>query len=571
VKVARGIVDGLVRQGVPHVFEMCGGMITHLLDALGERPEIGVVSLHHEQAAGFAAEAGARITGVPGVAMATSGPGATNLLTAIGSCYFDSVPSVFITGQVNRRELRGERSVRQVGFQETDIVAMARGVTKDARRLDDPNAVMGALHDAFATAMSDRPGPVLLDIPMDVQRAEAEEQSFAAYVPSRLEPNPDEVERVISELRVADRPLLLVGGGVRAALAAAHLREFVRTTGVPSVCSLLGVDALGCDDPLRVGLIGTYGNRWANLALGRSDLVVVIGSRLDVRQTGADVAGFAAGRRFVQIDIDPGELDGPVPTSLAIRADAGAFLRAANVAAGGSSIRVPPEWLDEIAGMKRAYPEEAERAVTQGIDPARFLRALSEASQSASAYTVDVGQNQMWSAQSLRVGDDQRFLTSGGMGAMGFALPAALGASLAVPGRPVICVMGDGGAQVNIQELESVHRLGLPVKVVVLNNRCLGMVRQFQDEYFESRHQSTVVGYGAPDFVAVAAAYGLSAWRIDSSDEIERGLAALMERPDEPGLLEVSLSRASLVRPKVAFGKTIFDMDPPLGASPDNG
>lgn len=567
MKVARAVVEELVRQRVPRVFELCGGMITHLLDALSERPEIDVVSVHHEQSAAFAADAGARMTGVPGVAMATSGPGAVNLLTGIADCYFDSVPAVFITGQVNTGELRGARGVRQSGFQETDIVAMARPVTKDARLLDDPDTVVAQVREAFELAVSGRPGPVLLDIPMDVQRAEVGPPHGAPRAQVRRGPDPAQVRAALDAVAAAERPLLLVGGGVRAAGVSDLFREFVRTLGVPVVHSLLGLDALGAEDPLRVGLIGTYGNRWANLALGRADLVVVLGSRLDVRQTGSDLAGFAAGKSFVQVDIDPAELEGGIPGTLAIESDIGAFLSAATDAARGAAGRhARPDWVAEVGELRRRFPDTRELSDMPGINPAAFLHSLSEASRGASAFTTDVGQNQMWAAQSLAVAGDQRFLTSGGLGAMGFSLPAAIGAALAAPGRPVVAISGDGGMQINIQEIETVSRLGVPLKIVVLNNECLGMVRQFQDEYFDSRHQSTAWGYGAPDFTAVSEAFGVPARRLVDAGDTPAALEWLWDDPARPALLEVMLSPGSRVRPKVAFGKTLFDMEPPPAA-----
>lgn len=570
MKVSRVIAEELVAHGVERVYEMCGGMITHILDALLERPEIEVVSMHHEQAAGFAAEAEARMTGLPAVAMATSGPGATNLITAIGSCYFDSVPVVFITGQVNRDELRGGRAVRQAGFQETDIVSMVRGITKDARMLDDPDGVAAALADAFLTARSGRPGPVLLDIPMDVQWADV-----AGSVPPRPRrviepPSPCDVTRVVHALADATRPVMLVGGGARIAGAGGAVREAAHLLGVPVVNSLLGSDLLPVTDSLRVGLIGTYGNRWANLALGRADLILVIGSRLDVRQTGADVAAFIEGKRVIQIDIDEAELGGRVSLDLAIRADAAVFCAALVEAASAEVVKTERRhWIDEVHAMMADYPDELELADIRGVNPARLMHELSRAAAGASTYVTDVGQNQMWAAQSLRLREGQRLLTSGGMGSMGFALPAAFGAALAVPGRSVVAIAGDGGMQANIQELETVVRHRAPVKTLVLDNRCLGMVRQFQDELFGGRYQSTVWGYGAPDFAAIAEAYGMPSRFVAEESEVADALDWLMADESAPALLHVRLADVTRVRPKVAFGSPIFVMEPPPALGTD--
>lgn len=561
MKASDYVAAFLAQRGVRHVFELTGGMITHLLDSLHHRDDIQIVSVHHEQAAAFAAEATARMTGVPGVAMATSGPGATNLITGIGSCFFDSVPVVFITGQVNTHELRGHSGVRQAGFQETDIVAVASPLTKAAWQVTSAADLPAALAEAFRIALEGRPGPVLLDIPMDVQRQEID--AVPAEIVATRRGAAGDVDGVLDVLARAERPLLLVGGGVRSARAAEPVVALAEVLSVPVVSSLMGVDVLPYVHPLRVGLIGTYGNRWANLALRDADCVVVLGARLDVRQTGADTAAFVAGKTVVRVDIDPAQLAWRVPVSMAVEADLGAFATAALGAARERSWPARAEWLARIAEHRRAWPDSRELAGCAGINPAEVMHALSRHATGASAFVADVGQNQMWAAQSLELASGQRFLTSGGMGAMGFALPAAIGAALAQPGRPVAAIAGDGGLQVNIQELETVARLGLPVKLVVMDNGCLGMVRQFQDELFESRYQSTVWGYGAPDFVAVAEAYGIAARRVSDPADLERSLAWLMDEPTTPRLLDVVLDAGVCVRPKVAYGNPVYTMEPP--------
>ena len=289
MKVSDYIANFLYAQGVKCVFELVGGMITHLVDSLNRHGKVRIVSVHHEQAAAFAAEAMSRMTGVPGVAMATRGPGATNLLTGVGSCYFDSTPAVFITGQVNLKEQKGDRPIRQLGFQETDIVSMAAPITKAAWQIQSPEDIPLILEQAFICALSGRPGPVLIDIPMDIQRAEV-----AAKIPKVVsgadaeEPDSRAINEMFRDLKTSQRPLILAGGGIRSACVANLFRKFVDQVKVPVVNSLMAVDVLPYDHRFRVGLIGTYGNRWANLAIGRSDFLLVLGSRLDIRQTGSD-------------------------------------------------------------------------------------------------------------------------------------------------------------------------------------------------------------------------------------------------------------------------------------------
>ncbi len=568
-KVSDYVVHHLAARGVTHAYELCGGMLAHLLDSFHQLEKVRLVSMHHEQGAGFAAEGWARISGVPGVALATSGPGATNLLTAIGSCYFDSTPAVFVTGQVNRSEIRGDRPIRQLGFQETDIVSVARPISKDAFQVTDPAEIGRALDRAFDTALSGRRGPVLVDLPMDVQRCTVD---LPAPVPAPPRP-PGRIDAadlafLLGALRAAVRPLVLVGGGVRSARATESCRKALAHLGVPVVTSLMGLDVLGHEDPLRVGMIGSYGNRWANHALGECDVLLVLGSRLDIRQTGTDTEGFAR-RTIVQVDVDPGEMNNRVRGVRAVAADVGDFCAAL--------LREPAPaldlgaWSGHLAEMRARWPDVAELAGLRGLNPNAFLRALGQASGAAGAFSVDVGQHQMWAAQSLAFNGSQRLLTSGGMGSMGFALPAAVGACLALDRRPVVVVAGDGAFQVNVQELQTVRRNRLPLKMVILNNRTLGMVRQFQESYFESRYQSTVIGYDAPDFAKVAGAYDVAARRLDGDGveagpaldrEIAAAIAWLWRDPREPALLEVTVPLTANVYPKLAFGRPITDMEP---------
>jgi len=561
LKTSDYIAEFLVAQGVTHVFEISGGMIMLLLDSLHRNGNVKVVTVHHEQAAGFAAEAIGRVTPVPGVAFATSGPGATNLLTAIGSCYFDSTPAVFITGQVNRHEMKGSRAIRQLGFQETDIVSMAGPITKGAWQAMTPEDVPVLLERAFTLCREGRPGPVLIDIPMDIQRQDV--STPVQRVP-RPEPQGEVPETMIGELfsrlRQSRRPLFLIGGGVRAARVEELVRQLARKTQVPVVNSLHALDVFPYDDPLRVGFIGTYGNRWANLALGSSDFLLVLGSRLDIRQTGSETAAFAADKAIFHVDCETGELNNRVTGCQAIVADLELFLRKANEAAAEMSFDTPQEWLAEIGQLRAAWPDTQEIKDAPGINPNALIHALSAVSKSAGAYTVDVGQHQMWAAQSVELVDGQKFLTSGGMGAMGFALPAAIGVALALS-QPVVMVAGDGGFQVNIQELQTVRRNNLPIKMVVINNRCHGMTRQFQQTYFEGRYGSALWGYSVPDFTKVAEAYGIRARAIENAEDIGE-VAWLWERPDDPALLEVRINTFANAYPKIAFGKPISEMEP---------
>lgn len=557
----------LERRGVTHVFELIGGMITFLLDSLHQKTGVQIVSMHHEQGAGFAAEGYGRMSGIPGVAMATSGPGATNLLTTIGSCYFDSTPAVFITGQVNRHEQKGDRAIRQLGFQETDIVSMARPVTKAAWLVNDPADLPRMLEEAFELALSGRPGPVLIDIPMDVQRAEITDLSrLEAPKPEKVSQPPSNPqaaefwEAFTKDLATAKRPLILAGGGIRSALAAESFRALTRSLEIPVVYSLMAVDALPSNDPLRVGLIGSYGNRWANIALAESDLLLVLGSRLDVRQTGADTKDFKGDRTIYHVDCEPGEMNNRVTDCIALVSELRPFLEQANAAPPLSQPK--PDWSARIAELKGQWPDIAEFRDGKGINPNELMHRVSAASKAAAAYVLDVGQHQMWGAQSIDLEVHQRLLTSGGMGAMGFALPAAIGACLGSRNEPVVVVAGDGGFQLNIQELQTIVRLQLPIKIVVVNNQCHGMVRQFQESYFHGRYQSTFWGYTTPSFSKVAEAYGIASAFVSEITELTAALDQCWENPGAPFLLEVAIATGTNAYPKMAFGLPISQMEP---------
>jgi acetolactate synthase-1/2/3 large subunit len=567
MKASDYIAATLAARKVPAVFELIGGMITHLIDSIHVHGKTRIISMRHEQGAAFAAEACGRIRGAtPGVAMATSGPGATNLLTGIGSCYFDSSPAVFITGQVNRHEQKGSRAVRQLGFQETDIAAMAAPITKKVFSVKNAEDLPRILDEAFLLATSGRRGPVLIDIPMDVQRDQV--TAPVGAIPSSLEENGFDqgiASEILHAVLKASKPLILAGGGIRSALAVEAFRHFVETAGVPVVHSLMACDVLPSSDSLNIGMIGSYGNRWSNLALNDCDCLIVLGSRLDVRQTGSDVEGFKGTRPIFHIDFEPGEINNRVTNCVAIVSDLTPALDGLTRAFEGRREQITAQiaaWTGQIAALRDRWPDTGEFVIDRGINPNAFMHQLSRATPGAGAFVVDVGQHQMWAAQSLEFSASQRFLTSGGMGSMGFALPAAIGAAVSLEGQPVVMIAGDGGFQCNIQELETISHLGLPVKMIVINNECHGMVRQFQESYFHSRFQSTMWGYSAPDFSRVAAAYGIESKTISEPADIEQALTWLASNESAPGLLQVMVDPMANAYPKLAFGLGMSSMEP---------
>ncbi|PTX03721.1 acetolactate synthase-1/2/3 large subunit [Capnocytophaga leadbetteri] len=563
MKVTQYIARFLKDKGIHTVFELQGGMITRIIDALNQEGGIDIVSMHHEQAAAMAADAYGRIKNKPGVALATSGPGATNLLTGIGNCFFDSVPAIFITGQVNTNEQKGDKSTRQIGFQETDIVAMAEAITKKAYAIKTKDEIPNVFEEAYQIAMSGRPGPVLIDIPMNIQNQEIEDALVEKpFLEKNLTTCDDFINKYINTLKVSKKPLLLIGRGIRAAQASELFKKFIAKFQIPVVTSLLGADVLPYTHPLRVGFIGTYGNRWANYALGSSDVLLVLGSRIDLRQTGADIEAFKQGKQIFHVDIDSAELNNRFTDTITLNTDLVTFFE--EVQKIDYSYCLPIDWNAEIKEKREAYDDILELKNVKGINPNRFMHQLSKGSFKAKGFTTDVGNNQMWSAQSLELNGDQLFLSSGGMGAMGYSLPAAIGASIALNKQPMVCISGDGGFQINIQELETVKRNNLPIKIVILNNHCLGMIRQFQDSYFESRYQSTVWGYSAPDFTAIARAYGIDSFSIEKEEDINIGLNRMWEDANAPFLLNVNINIHTNVYPKMLFGNPLTKMEPTI-------
>ncbi len=564
IKVSDYIADFLQFQEVSHVFEMAGGMIAHLLDSFYRRKSVTIISMHHEQSAAFAVDAYGRVVGKPSVALATSGPGATNLLTGIASCYFDSSPALFITGQVNTHEQKGTKNIRQLGFQETDIVSMSQFITKKSFRVESADEVVSILEEAYQLTISDRQGPVLIDIPMNIQAMEIEIPSYKKIISKKInlqENSKKNIELLFSTLKQAKRPLVLAGGGINSARAKKDFLKLIESIGVPVVSSLMGLDTISYDHPLRVGFIGSYGNRWANMSLAQSDCLLVLGSRLDIRQTGADTQAFSSNKKIFHVDCDENELNNRLQDCMTILSDLNYFFDYVREKFLNFTLPNYHDWKEEIFRLKNSYPDRQELSNFSGINPNVFFHAVAHASKQAAGYVVDVGSHQMWAAQSLEVSDEQFFITSGGLGAMGFSLPAAIGACLVLK-RPLVVIVGDGSLQVNIQELQTVVRNKIPLKIILINNKSLGMITQFQDSYFEGRYQSTHWGYSAPDFLAVSQGYKIASKSIACIDEMTLALDWLWQDAESPCLLEVMIQSHLPVYPKIVFGRPISDMEP---------
>ena len=542
-------------------------MITHLLDSFASSGQFNIISMHHEQSAAFAAEGVARQTKgkTIAIAMGTSGPGATNLITGIGSCWFDSVPCLFITGQVNTHELKGDRAIRQQGFQELDIVEVTRSLTKYAARVDHVNDLLPTLHQALSLALSGRQGPVLLDIPNDIQRADISESLLEQWLSKPLaisthnSINDNNMKQLQVMCKQAKRPLICIGGGARWSDAVDSWLTIADSLGIPYVSTLMGHERVIARNSY-FNMIGSYGNREANWAVQNCDLLLVIGARLDVRQTGADIDDFARQARVIQIDIDPNQLNNRVQADLSICSAAELFFTEFPIQADTFPL-LEGTWLSQLSN-KRAQAEQNEYE-DWAISPSEIFKKLNyHLADTPVEYVCDVGNHQMWAAQSLRLSTNQAVHYSGGMGAMGFALPTALGVALQSQNK-VIVITGDGSLQINIQELDTLNRLGLDMVIIVMNNNVLGMVKNFQDMYFDGRDQSTKKGYSSPSFASIAKAYGIEAKCVTNTLEIDQVLS-LIPNHQGPLFIEIIMDGATECRPRLAFGSRLDDQFPKL-------
>jgi|GEM_PF-94878 len=562
MKLSDYIASFLIAKGCKYVFGYQGGAVTHLVDSIYSYPDIKFISTCHEQAAAFAAEGYARAAkgaGGLGVAIATSGPGATNLITGIASAYFDSIPCLYLTGQVNTYEYKGDAPVRQMGFQETDIVEIVKPVTKYAVRITDPEHIRHTLEKAVHIALDGRKGPVLIDIPMDIQRAEIDTTTLKAFKPDYPHNASCNISKVIRLLNASKRPVLLAGGGVRLSGACDALEKVANALRIPVVSSLMGKDAFDNSSNLYAGMLGAYGNRYANLTVANCDLIFALGTRLDSRQVGTKPETFARAAKVIRVDIDDAELSRSIKDDeWKIHADVLWFLT--KLLDSRKQIQTDTsDWLSRITSYKQRYRSYSTRSFG---DPNFLMVKFSRLMGKNDVVCLDVGQNQMWAAQSLCIAQGRRLLTSGGMGAMGFSIPCAVGAYYGGTSGTVYAFCGDGGAQMNIQELEVIRRNNIPVKIIVLNNRSLGMIRHFQEMYFDRRYHATMADYSAPDFCKLAAIYGIKSCRIQRMSGFAQAKELLAD--NGPALIEVMLPQTTYVFPKLAVNRPIEDQEPRL-------
>lgn len=576
MKLSDYVAQFLANRGLRHVFAITGGASVHLIDSLAKTPGIQYICPQHEQAGAMAADAYSRVTGGLGAAIATSGPGATNMITGIACSYFDSVPVLYITGQVTTFRLKRDTGVRQMGFQETEIVDMCKPITKYAVMVEDPRRIRYELEKACWIASRGRPGPVLVDIPDDLQRGEIDETALEPFAPPDIPPaapSSAEVEHCLRLIGEAERPVVILGWGIELARARRDAMAFVQALNAPVLPTWPMLDMFPADHPLLVGPFGTHGARYANFAVQNADLVLAVGARLDTREAGSPYSAFARAAKKVVVDIDAAELckftTFEMDVDLSICADAGEFLRAVMPRLQEQPRQRPAAWWDQIRRWQARYPICAPNyTLEQDVNPYVFVQALAEVCKPGDTLTVDTGCALAWTCQAFNFKEGQRLFHAFNTTAMGYGLPAAMAASLAKDGGPVICLVGDGGIQMNIQELATIVRHNLPVKIFLINNHGYSMVQQTQEQWLEGRYEATTVegGLAFPDFVKVAEAYGLRTVTIDSNAGIPAGLREVFATPG-PAFCNVEIRPEHRVIPQVRFGRPIEDPEPFLERS----
>jgi len=574
MKLSDYVAKFLADQGIRHVFAISGGASVHLIDSIEKEENIEFICPQHEQAGAMAADAYSRITGNLGAAVSTSGPGATNMITGIGCAYYDSVPVIFITGQVTTFRLKRDSGVRQMGFQETDVVDMCKPITKYANRLDDATDIRYELEKACYLAKSGRPGPVVLDIPDNLQREDIDPNQLRAFTLVNEEKSfsnlDDVVEKCIHYINDAQRPVLIVGWGIHLSSAADSARVLIELLGIPVLPTWAMGDLLPADHHLVVGAFGTHGTRYGNFAVQNADLVISIGARIDTRAAGSPRTTFARAAKKVIVDIDINELNKfealGLKVDLLIHADAKEFIRLMNQKADQVEKQDISAWLDQISKWKDRFPIcLPEYYQEEEVNPYVFVKELSENAVEGDVIFVDTGCALAWMMQAFEYKANQRMFHDFNNTAMGYALPASIGASLALDNANVICVTGDGSLQMNIQELATVIRHQLPIKIFLINNHGYSMIRQTQDQWLESKYNASSVdgGLAFPNLINVAQAYGFETVNIEKNSEITEGIKKSLDS-NGPIFCNVEISSEHRVIPQTKFGRPIEDGEPLL-------
>jgi len=548
---ARALIESLRREGVEVIFGYPGGQILPVYDELYDVTDIRHILVRHEQGAAHAADGYARASGRVGVCFATSGPGATNLVTGIATAYMDSVPIVAVTGQVPTF------AIGKDSFQEVDITGITMPITKHNYLITKAADIPRTVKEAFYIARTGRPGPVLIDFPRDAQTAEIEFEypdkvDLPAYRPTTVG-HPKMIERAAELINSAERPLIYGGGGVNSADAQEELLALAERADMPVTMTLLGKGGFPEDHELCLGMPGMHGTAYANYALHEADVILAVGTRFDDRVTGK-LDMFARNAKFIHVDIDPAEIGKNVVPVLPIVGDVKQVL---GQLAKKVERKKHPDWHKTVTEWKRQYPMQWKG---DGLKPQFVIQQIHKATKGRAIVVTEVGQNQMWAAQWYPCSRTRQFISSGGLGTMGYGLPAAMGAQVARPDEVVWDIAGDGSIQMNIQEMATCVAEKIPVKIAVLNNGYLGMVRQWQTLFFKNRLSHTDIAVGTPDFVKLAEAYGAVGLRVTQDSEVDGAIKKAMAVKDRPTLIDFQVARDENVMPMVPAGGTVEEM-----------
>ncbi|MDQ6777819.1 MAG: biosynthetic-type acetolactate synthase large subunit [Actinomycetota bacterium] len=556
MRAVDALMECLKAEGVDVVFGLPGGANLPTYDAFYDAG-IRHILVRHEAGGGHAAEGYAKATGKVGVSLGTSGPGATNLVTPICDAMMDSVPVVFITGQV-RTELLGTD-----GFQEADTIGITMPIVKHSFMIQHPMEIPRSIHEAFHVARTGRPGPIVVDIPQDLSRADipyepVTDVHLPGYQPT-VDGNQKQIRLAAKALANSRRPVIYAGGGVINANAAADLTELALSDHFPVTCTVMGLGGFPAPHDQWLGMLGMHGTRSANYAMDEADLIVAIGARFDDRITGK-LSEFARRAKFIHIDVDPAEISKNVPAHIPIVGDARNILP--RLTAEYRALAPDParldEWWSRIHAWRERHPLGYEPSQDSEIKPQQMIQALYEATDGDAIVTSDVGQHQMWAAQYYHFAKPRRWINSGGLGTMGFGLPAAMGAKVGCPDQTVVCIAGDGSVQMNMQELATCSQEGIAIKVFIMNNGYLGMVRQWQELFWDKRYSQVDMGQW-PDFVKVAEAYGATGLRFEDKNTLVQDMRDALAL-EGPVLVDVRVTREENTYPMIPAGKAARDM-----------
>ena len=575
IKLADYVINKLAEVGTDKIFVVYGAANGDLIDAFTRTDKTEYVAVMHEQAGGFAAEAYAKTSGKIGAAIATSGPGGMNFVTPIGNCFYDSVPVIFITGQINSRFLRPDESLRQIGFQETDIVSIVKPITKFAYQVKNPNEIKYALEKAFYLSNHGRPGPVLIDIPMDFQRTKINLKQIKSFKEPKKKINHQTVNNIykVKELlNKSKRPILILGGGLRISKSIDQLEKFLKNIDLPIVTTWSGLDTMDYKDKNYIGCIGVYGSRAANFAVQNSDFVLNLGSRLDTRITGGKPETFARSAKVVSIDIDNNELNKKrgLNIYLKINEDLNYFLSTFNLKLKKFKFSASSYWKEICQQWKLKYPivQSSYYSQKKYVNPYCFIERLSCKLNKKDIVLADDGGHLTWTIQAFKVKKGQRVFSAFGNSPMGYALPAAIGASFANKNKRIICVDGDGSIQINIQELQTMVANHIPVKLFIINNNGYGIIKQFQELYLNKRYEASISSKGVtnPNFKKISNAYGINYSEIKNNKQIDKVLNKVLNSK-KPEFVNVIIHPNQKIIPKLQFGKPIEDLTPLLPRS----